>query len=157
MKKEYTYKELHNHAVTSYHKMMMSFLFIGLLNVIGALMGSLKNINFFPSLVSNALLFNIISEHIENVALLTLINGAISIVFSAIFLVIWALTKTGKLKAIIVGLSLYVIDTILLFIFYFHDSYLIPQLLLHILVIVFIAVGIANYYHIFEIEKKFKK
>ena len=157
MKKEYTYKELHNHAVTSYHKMMMSFLFIGLLNVVGAILGSLKNTGYFPSLVGNILLFNLISSHVESTALLTLINGVISISFSSIFLVIWVMTKTGKIKAIIAGLSIYTADTILLFIFYFHDSFLIPQLLLHILMIVFIAVGIANYYHIFAIEKKFKK
>ena len=157
MKKEYTYKELHNRAVTSYHKMMMSFLFIGLLNAVGAIMGSLRNTGYFPSLIGDALLFNLISGYVENKALLTLINGVIGIAFSSIFILIWSMTKTGKIKAIIVGLSLYVIDTILLFIFYFNDSYLIPQLLLHILLIVFIAVGIANYYHIFAIEKKFKK
>ncbi len=157
MKKTYTYSELHNQAVTSYHKMMMSFLFIGILNVIGAIMGVLKNPTYFPSLVSNVLLFHLLSNYITNIILRTLVNGAISMVFSAIFLVIWVLTKNGNLKAIIIGLVLYFIDTILLLIFQFDNNFLIPQLLLHILMIVFIGVGIANYYHIFAIEKKFKK
>lgn len=157
MKKEYTYTELHNRAVTSYHKMMMSFLFIGLLNVVGAVMGFIRNSGYFPSLVGNALLFSLISNYVDSVILLTIINGVISVAFSAIFIVIWMMTKTGKIKAIITGAILYFIDTILLFIFYFNDSYLIPQLILHVIMIVFIAIGILNYYHIFAIEKKFKK
>lgn len=158
MKKEFTYTELHNKAVTLYHKMMMSFLFIALLNFIGAIMGTVRgDTSYFPCLVSNTLLFSLVSNYIENIILLTIVNSAISLAFSAIFIVIWWMTKTGKIKAIIVGSAFYLIDVILLFVFYFHDSYLIPQLLLHILMMVFIVVGILNYYHIFEIERKFKK
>lgn len=157
MKKEYTYRELHNKAVTNYHKMMMAFLFVGILNFIGAVLGSIKGLTYFPSLVSNILLFNLLSNYIESTVLLTFVNVLISIIFSAIFVLIWSLTKVGKFKAIIWGLVIYLIDTILMFIFFINDSYLIPQILLHLLMIGFITVGITNYYHVFAIERKFKK
>lgn len=156
--KEYTYSELHNLTLRNYQKGMMAFLFVGLLNFIGTIIGILKSGNgYFPSLLMDILIFNVLDASITNIYLRLLVNGAISIATSFIFVLIWGLTRSGKIKAIITGLSIYFVDTILIFIFYLDNSYLIPQLLLHVIVIIFMAYGIANYYHLFAIERKFKK
>ena len=157
-KKTYTYSELHNRAVSSYRKAMTSLAFVGVMNLLGPILYLVRNnTGYFPSLVSNVLLFRILSNTSISDALYVFLTFCIALVFSVAFIVVWASAISGNLKAVITGSVLYLIDTILLFIFYLQDSYLIPQLLLHVIVIAFLIAGILNYYHVYAIERKFKK
>lgn len=156
-KKSYTYKDLHNKAVTYYHKFMSTFIILAILNFVGVLLSLMRgNNDFFPSMISNILIFRLLSNVIENGILFYVLIITISILFSSIFIIIWSLSKNGNIKAIISGAALYLVDSILLFIFYIDDSYLIPQLFLHVIIIILMVLGIVNYYHILAIERKFK-
>ncbi len=156
--KTYTYSELHNRAVRSFRKAMSAFAFIAIMNFLGPILYLIKgNTGYFPSLISNVLIFRLLSNTSISDAIYIMLTIIIGIIFSVIFILVWVPAKSGNIKAIITGSVLYLLDTILLFIFYLQDSYLIPQLFLHVIIIAFLIAGILNYYHVFAIERKFKK
>lgn len=158
LKHNYTYKDAHNRAVNTYQRCVIVILFIGLLNVAGAITGSFKAeavAQYFPSLISNILLFRLISYLKLNIILEIIINVAISIAFACGFATLWFFAKKGKRIPLYVSIGYYLLDTILIFIFFGHEPTLVVQIVLHIIVLMFLIFGIVSYHQIFAIEKKY--
>lgn len=157
-KKTYTYAELHNRTVLNYRKVLSSFIFVAILNVLGIIMNVIRVDNgYFLSLISNVLIFNLLSQTVSSRALFIFLSLLISFVFSAVFILIWLFAKNGNLKVLITGIVLYVADTTLLFVFYLGERYLFPQLALHIIILIFLILSLVNYYHLLAIERKFHR
>lgn len=157
-KKTYTYAELHNKTLLNYRKVLSSFIFVAILNVLGIIMNVIRVDNgYFPSLISNVLIFNFLSQVISSRALFIFLSLLISFVFSAVFILIWLFAKNGNFKVLITGIILYVADTTILFVFYLGERYLLPQLALHIIILIFLILSLVNYYHLLAIERKFHR
>lgn len=158
--KKYDYATAHNKAVTLYQKCSMVIFFIALLNITGAITGCFNRQNtlhFFPSLVSNVLIFRLLSNLSLNIIVNSILNVAISIGFGAIFAWLWYMAKRGKILAIYFAFGLYLLDVIIMFIFFRGEGTFMTQLLLHLLIIGFLIAAVMFYYQVLDIEKKFKK
>ena len=93
--KTYTYSELHNRAVRSFRKAMSAFAFIAIMNFLGPILYLIKgNTGYFPSLISNVLIFRLLSNTSISDAIYIMLTILIGIVFSFIFILVWMPAKS---------------------------------------------------------------
>lgn len=156
--KGYTYKEAHNKAVTSFQKNITTFFWIALLNLTGSLIGVIKtNIHYFPALPTNVFLFRLIDTLQGDIILLSIAKMVVAVIFSSAFFVIYLLAKRAKKYALFAGIGIYAADTILLFIYMLGENIFIPQVVVHLVVMTLLVFATTSYYHVFAIEKLYKK
>lgn len=156
-KSGYTYAEAHNKAVNAYQKSIMVLFWVGILNIGGAIIGTISDAyHFLPSLASNMMIFHWLLKLTDIVIINKLFIVFVSILFAAVLSLLWSLAKKGNKYAFFTGIGIYLVDTILVILFLIDEPVFIAQIIIHAIVIILLIMGIGAYNSIYSIEKKYK-
>lgn len=171
-KKQLPYHQAHNKALNTYNKASMFLLWAGVLNILSALIGIIQSfssdtyqwpVSGYSMSFSTQIIINFFSfDNLDmNSLYSSLIIIASSLLLGSIFCFLGMEAKKGKIKILIIGAILYLIDFILMFIVY---AYVVPfiwtpyafTLATHVVILIAVAVAIYQYFNIFSIEKYYK-
>lgn len=169
-KKPLTYEEAHNKALRLYSKTALFLLWIGVLNVLSSLIGVIqvaKSGGNWPSsgyalATSFQIAINFALSHLNIPVWDSLLIFFISVLFGALFAFLGLISTKGYKVPLIIGISLYFLDFIALFLIYF--LYIDPMnmtnfffsLILHIFLLGGLFVAVYNYIKIIRLEVKYK-
>ncbi len=170
--KEASYVDLHNNAVIKYRRASRTFIWAGVVNFVGLIIGIVQHytveanadqpIPFYFCFGMNDLLFSWFESFNMPIALFWVIVSLIALATTAGAVLLGVYASMGKKKVLIAMISAYGADWLLLILknilFFSRDGAagLIVNLGIHVIISFFLIVAVYQFYNVINIEKRFK-
>ena len=162
-----SYVDSHNSAVIKYRRYCRSFIWVGIINFLGLIVGIIQhyfygfeNIPFYYCFGINDFLFNLLNISGIHVVFFWIIAGLILIATTAGAVLLGVYSSYGKKKILFTLLGVYLIDWIFTFLTYFLITADLIGLMIdagiHVVASFFLVLALYHYYKVINIEKHFK-
>ena len=171
-KKEASYVDLHNNAVIKYRRAARTFIWAGIVNFVGLIIGVVQHytieanadqpIPFYFCFGLNDFLFSWFESFNMPIALFWVFASLIALATTAGAVLLGVYAAMGKKKILIAMISAYGIDWLFLILkstlFFARDGLfgLFINLGIHVIISFFIIVAVYQFYNVVNIEKRFK-
>ena len=171
-KKEASYVDLHNNAVIKYRRAARTFIWAGIVNFVGLIIGVVQHytieanadqsIPFYFCFGLNDFLFSWFESFNMHIALFWVLASVIALATTAGAVLLGVYAAMGKKKVLIAMISAYGIDWLFLILkstlFFTRDGLLglFINLGIHVIISFFIIVAVYQFYNVINIEKRFK-
>ena len=172
-KRQTSYVDAHNRAVSLYKKSASALIWAGIFNVVGSIfftVSSNNNIsNFlgtFLCLGMNTFIFSLPQTYsflVNGIPWSAILYIAVSLAFSAIYCMLGLFSLNGNKIFLYSGISLYFLDWVFLIMCYFFETpgitndtiYLLIGV--HLIITIFLLIALYQRYKVIELDKKRKE
>ncbi len=171
-KKEASYVDLHNNAVIKYRRAARTFIWAGVVNFVGLIIGVVQHytieanaeqpIPFYFCFGFNDFLFSWFESFNMHIALFWVIASVIALATTAGAVLLGVYAAMGKKKILISMIAAYGVDWLFLILkstlFFARDGLLglFINLGIHMIISFFLVVAVYQFYNVINIEKRFK-
>ncbi|MBO4855942.1 MAG: hypothetical protein J5511_01025 [Bacilli bacterium] len=171
-KKEASYVDLHNSAVIRYRRACRTFIWAGVVNFVGLLIGVVQHytieanfdqpIPFYFCFGTSELLFSWFESFNMHIALFWVLVAIITLALTSGAVLLGVFSSTGKKKVLIAMVAAYGADWILLLVknlLFFERDGILGLLIgvgIHVIISFFVILAVYQFYNVINIEKRFK-
>lgn len=166
--RQVSYVDLHNRAVIRYRRACKAFIWAGVVNFLGLIIGiiqyyvqkSTASVPFYLCFGTCDFVFSLLAVANMNAAIYWILVFVINIALTAGAVLLGLYSSFGKKPFLFSMIGSYFLDWILCFLAYFlvHQE-LIALMIdagIHVVVSFFLILAVYQYYNVFNIEKRFK-
>ena len=163
-----SYVDTHNAAVVNYRRACKAFIWVGVVNFVGLLVGIIQFyiqnsgevVPFYYCFGICDFLFNLLAHTTIHPALFWVIVAIMTVATTAGAVLLGLFSSHGKKVLLITMVSVYFLDWIFVFLAFFLAGETTIGLLInagiHVVATFFIIMAIYQYYNVLNIEKRFK-
>lgn len=164
-----SYVDTHNRAVINYRRYCKAFIWVGVVNFVGLLIGIIQFyiqsssdvVPFYYCFGVSDFLFNLLNRYTTMpIALFWVIVGLVTVALTAGAVLLGLFSSLGKKKFLFTMVSVYFLDWIFAILAYFVAGESVMGLMInagiHVVATFFIIMAVYQYYNVINIEKRFK-
>ena len=176
-KREASYVDLHNNAVIRFRRASRTFMWAGIVNFVGLIIGVIQYYTQDPLAQSESVVpfyfcfgtceflftwFETFNMNVNLPVLFWILVGVITLATTAGAVLLGLFTAQGKKKLLITMAAVYGFDWVMVFLknflFYERDGLmgLLINVGIHVIISFFIIIAVYQYYNVLNIEKRFK-
>ena len=165
-KKKLSYVDAHNNAVTKYRRACKAFIWVGVVNFVGLLVGiiqfyiqgSADSVPFYYCFGISEFLFSFMQERVPT-ALFWVIVAIFTTATTAGAVLLGLFSSHGKKKLLFTMVSIYFVDWVFVLLAYFLVTGNVIGLMInagiHVVATFFIILAVFEYYNVINIEKTY--